>query len=107
MSLQLEFQYLQRNFPGVRTLVGPIELELRETFFPALIGGEGFDADFHKFLGHIRKSGSLVIPYPWSSEESAYNTSNVASGEMVGSLTGVTALNYVGYRAFVRGDSGG
>ena len=25
MSLQLEWQYLQRTFPGVGTLIGPIE----------------------------------------------------------------------------------
>ena len=40
MSLQLEWQYLQRTVPGVSTLMGPIEEALREKFFPALFGGE-------------------------------------------------------------------
>ena len=38
MSLQLEWQYLQRTVPGVGTLMGPIEEALREKFFPALFG---------------------------------------------------------------------
>ena len=41
------------------------------------------------------------------SAESAYNTSKAASGELVDSLLGGTALNYVGHRAYVRGESAG
>ena len=36
MSLQIEWQYLQITVPGVGTLMGPIEEDLREKFFPAL-----------------------------------------------------------------------
>ena len=39
MSLQLEWQYLQRTVPGVGTMMGPIEEALREKFFPLLFGG--------------------------------------------------------------------
>ena len=39
MSLQLEWQYLQRTVPGVGTLMGPIEEARREKCFPALFGG--------------------------------------------------------------------
>ena len=39
MSLQLEWNDLQRNFPGVGTLMGPIEEALIEKFFPALFRG--------------------------------------------------------------------
>ena len=39
MSLQLKWQYLQRNVPGVDTLIGPIEEALRKKFYPALFGG--------------------------------------------------------------------
>ena len=46
--MQLEWQYLQRNFPGVGTMMGPIEEALREKFFPALFGGEDITADFGK-----------------------------------------------------------
>ena len=52
MSLQLEWQYLQRTVPGVGTLMGPIEEALREKFFPTLFRGEEIDADFRKILGH-------------------------------------------------------
>ena len=41
MSLQLEWQYLQRNVPGVGTLMGPIEDALRENPPPLAIGGDG------------------------------------------------------------------
>ena len=41
MSLQLEWQYLQRTIPGVDTLMGPIEEAIREKYFPSLFGGGG------------------------------------------------------------------
>ena len=39
MSLQLEWKYLQRNVPGVVTIIGPIEEALREKFSPRYLGG--------------------------------------------------------------------
>ena len=42
MPLQLEWKYLQRTFPRVGTLVGPIEEALREKLFPSLFGGGGY-----------------------------------------------------------------
>ena len=55
MSLQSEWQYLQRTVPGVGTLMGPLEEALREKFFPSLFGGEEINADFWKILGHSVK----------------------------------------------------
>ena len=81
MSLKLEWQYLQRTFPGVVTLMGPIEEALREKSPPSLFGGEEIDADFRKILGHRVKHGGLGIPDPRLSADSAYNTSKVASRE--------------------------
>ena len=57
MSLQLEWQYLQRNVPRVGTLMGPIEEVLREKLFPALFRGEKINANFRKILGHSVKNG--------------------------------------------------
>ena len=102
MLLQLEWQYLQGTVPGVGNLVGPIEETLREKFFPSLFGGEEITADFRKILGHSVKHGGLGIPEPRLSAESAYNTSNAASRELVDSLLGGSVLNYVGHRAYVR-----
>ena len=45
MSLQLEWQYLQRTEPGVDTMMGHIEYTLREALFHALFGGEEVRAD--------------------------------------------------------------
>ena len=93
MLLQLEWQYLQSTIPGVGTLVGPIEEALREKFFPTLFGREDINADFRKILGHSVEHGGLGIPDPRFSEESAYNTSNASSGELVEHILGGTALN--------------
>ena len=86
MSLQSELQYLQRNVPGVGTLMGPIEEALREKCFPSLFRGEEIDADFRKILGHGVKHGGLGIPDPPLSAEYTYNTSKAASRELVDSL---------------------
>ena len=45
MSLQLKWQYLQSNVPGVGYLVGTIKGALREAFFPALFGGKEVSDD--------------------------------------------------------------
>ena len=60
---------------------------------------------FRKIRGHSLQRGSLGIPEPWSSVESVYNTYKAASGELLGSFLGGTALNYVGHRDCVCRDS--
>ena len=102
MSLQSEWQYLQRTVPGVGTLIGPIEDALREKIFPSLFEGEEITADFRKILGHSVKHGGLGILDPRLSVESAYNTYKADSRELVDSLLGGYVLNYVGHRACVR-----
>ena len=64
MSLQLEWQYLQRTSPVVGTLMGPIEEALKEKFSPALFGGENINVNFRQILGHSVKHGGLGIPDP-------------------------------------------
>ena len=102
MLLPSEWQYLQRNNPGVCTLMDHICEALREKFPPLLFGGEEIDTDFRKILGHSINYGGLCIPDPRQSAECAYNTSKAASRELVDSLLGGSALNYVGHRACVR-----
>ena len=41
LSIQLEWQYLQRNVLGVVTCTGPIKEALIATFLHALLGGGG------------------------------------------------------------------
>ena len=93
--------------PGVSTLMGLIEEALRDKFFPVLFGGEEINSDFRKILDHSIKHGSLCIPHPQMSEESAHNISKAASGKLVGSLLEGNALNYVVQRACVCGASTG
>ena len=107
MSLQLKCQYLQRTVTRVGTLMGLIVEALREKFFPALFGGEEINADFRKILYHTVKHGGLVILDPRLSVNSEYNTSKADSRELVDSLLGGTALNYIRHRACVCGTSEG
>ena len=79
--------------------MGSIEEALREKFFPVIFGGEEINANFWKILGHSIKHSGLGILNTWLSAESVYNTSKVDSRELVESLLGVYALNYVGHRA--------
>ena len=75
-------------------MVGPIYDSLRESFFPALFGGEEVRTDLREILGHSVKHGGLGIPDPRLSAEHAYNTSKASRKVLVGSLLGVTDLNY-------------
>ena len=93
MSLKLKWQYLQKNIPGVGTLMGPIEEALRDKFFPTLFGGKDINTKFQQILGHSVKHGGLGISDPRFSAESTYNTSKATSGELVESLLGGSALN--------------
>ena len=74
---------------------------------PCAIRGGGVDVDFQKIIGHIVKCVGLGITDPKPSAESAYNTSKASSGEVVDSLLGGTALNYVGHKACVHRASAG
>ena len=85
--------------------MGPIEEALREKFCPALLGGGEINSDFQKILGHSVKNGVLGIPDSWLSAESSYNTSKADSAELLDSLLGGSALNYVGHRECVRRSS--
>ena len=87
--------------------MGPIEEALREKFFSTLFGGEEIKDNFRQNLGHSVNHGGLVITDPRLSEESAYNTSKVESGELVDSLLGGSALNYGGHRECVLWESAG
>ena len=107
MPLQLEWHYLQKTVPEVGTVIGPIEEALREKNFPALFGGEEINSNFRKILVQSVKHGGLGIPDPWLSADIAYNTSKAASGELVDSLLGGSALNYVGHRSCVYGANAG
>ena len=64
MLLQLEWSYLQRNIPGVRSVMGLIEYAKREAFFPELFGGDEVSIELRKILGHYVKLSGLGIPDP-------------------------------------------
>ena len=98
MSLQIEWKNLQRNIPGVGSLMGAIVDALREAFFPVLFGGEEVRYDLREILGRSVKCGRLGIPDPRLLAERAYNTSNAACEVLEGSLVGGTDINYVTHK---------
>ena len=103
MSLQLEWKYLQRTIPGVGTLMGLIAEYLRNNPpIPRTIRGDEITANCRKILGHRVKHSGLGITETQFSAESGYNNSKETSGELVDSLLGGSAFNYVGHRACVR-----
>ena len=75
---------------------------LREIFFPALSGREDINANFRQVLDHSVKHGGLRIPDPELSVQSSYSTSKASIRELVDSLIGGSALNYIGHRVCVR-----
>ena len=83
-------------------MMGPIEVALREIFFPAIFREEEINTDFRKILGCSVMHVGLGMPEPRLSDESTYNTSKVDSEELVDSLLGGSTLNYIGHRACVR-----
>ena len=64
ISLQIEWQDMQRTVPGVGSLMGPIEDTLREEFFHALFLGEEISNDLREIVGHRMKHNGLGIPGP-------------------------------------------
>ena len=95
MSIQLEWQYLQRTVPGVGNMMGTIEDTLIEALFPELFGGEEVSADLREVLGYSVKRGGLGISDSRMLVEHVYNNSKADSEVRVGSLLGVNNLNYV------------
>ena len=77
-------------------------MALREKIFPAPFRGDDINTNFRKILGRSVRNGGLGIPDPQFSAKSAYNTSKAASRELIDSLLGRSALNYVDHRAIVR-----
>ena len=97
MLLNLKWQCLKRNVPGLGSLMVPI-CALREALFPALFGGEEVSADLIEIIGHSVKRRGLDIPDPGLSEEHAYNTSKASNEVLLGSLLGGNDLKYVAHK---------
>ena len=98
MLLHIMRKYPQRTFPGVSSMMGPIEDSLREAFYPAIFGEEEVSTDLREILGHSAKHVGLGITEPQLLSECAYNTSKSASEVLIGSLIGGTSLNYISHK---------
>ena len=74
MSLQQEWQYLQRVVPGSGASFQPIEDALRDVFIPALLQGAPAKTQRELTSPAVRHAG-LGIPDPTSTAEANYTTS--------------------------------
>ena len=91
MSLQSEWQYLQRTLPGVGTLMGPIEEVLIEKLFPSLCdGGSGECRRDSQGERDINSDGWSGGSEGDSSEEAEEDGGN--NGRQVGSRDTLTAI---------------
>ena len=75
--------------------MGPIEEAVREKLFPALFRGEEINSDFQKIIGHSVEHRGLGILNPRLSAERAYNIPKASRGELIDSLLGGSAINYI------------
>eukprot|EP00957_Ditylum_brightwellii_P010950 829266-Ditylum_brightwellii.AAC.1 len=93
MSLQAEWQYLQRMVPGVGAHMGLLEEALRTVFFPAFFG-EAIGDDLRSLLCHSVKRAGLGVPNPTEATERSYSTSVECCEVLVDSLLEGTPLSY-------------
>ena len=61
MSLYMECQYLKMTVPGVGSLMGSIDDDIRVDLLPELYEGEEVRSDPREILGHSVKCGGLVF----------------------------------------------
>ena len=98
MSLYMECQYLKMTVPGVGSLMGSIDDDIRVELLPELYEGEEVRSDLREILGHSVKCRGLGIQDPQMSAERVYNTSKSASEILLVSLLGSTDFNYVSHK---------
>eukprot|EP00957_Ditylum_brightwellii_P056004 4244159-Ditylum_brightwellii.AAC.1 len=101
MSLQAEWQYLQRTVPGVGAHMGPLEEALQKEFLPALFG-ESIGDDLRSLLCHSMKWAGLGVPNPTEAAERSHSTSVECCEVLVASLLEGQLLSYGHHKGCVR-----
>ena len=88
MSLQSEWQYLQRVVPGLADAFEPVETALREEFLPALFQVDATAAAANRALWALpTKHGGLGIPDPTTTGEALHRCSKAVTAVLTDALT--------------------
>ncbi len=96
MSLQAEWQYIQRVVPDTEKYMDSIEEALIKDFLPALLGGNApIDAEFWRFLGLSVKCAGIGILDPRRTAHHCFQTSVACCDVLVSSLLDGRELAYV------------
>jgi len=88
ISLQAEYQYVQRVVPGTAEFFAPVEAAIRTLFIPALLGIQAneVDADLRDILSHSVKNGGMAIRNPVGSAEHVHEASKAATSHLTESI---------------------
>ena len=100
-SLQVEWQYLCRCVPGVGQHLAPVEAAIRMLLIPALLQVKPGDVknELHTLQSHGFKTGGKNLRNPGTGADRLFQASEDASGVLMVSLLGGTALDSVTHRA--------
>eukprot|EP00957_Ditylum_brightwellii_P137029 10448366-Ditylum_brightwellii.AAC.1 len=104
MSLQHEWQYMQKTVPGVGVHMGPIEKALQEVFFLALFGElePGEAEEMRTLWGHSVKQLGLGIPDLTQLADHCHETSQSCCNVLVASLLEGQKIPYVEHKTCMR-----
>ncbi len=89
--LQNEWQYVQRVVSDTAPFFAPLELEIRTSFLPSLLGipSTKIDGKYRQLLTHGVKQGGLAIRNPVDTAPSVHSASLAATCHLTVSLIGV------------------
>ena len=85
ISLQNEWQYVQRVVSDTASFFAPLEQVIRNKFIPALIGiaASEVDGELRSLLSHSVKKSGLAIRNPVDTAEHVHETSKAATSYLV------------------------
>ena len=88
ISLQNEWQYVQRVVSDTASFFAPLEQVIRNKFIPALIGiaASEVDGELRSLLSHSVKKSGLAIRNPVDTAEHVHETSKAATSYLVRSM---------------------
>ena len=88
ISLQNEWQYVQRVVPDSAPFFSPLERAIRNNLLPPLLGVDrgDIDAEFRELLGQSVKGGGIGIRNPVDTAQFLFEMSNRAAEHLIDSL---------------------
>ena len=102
MSLQSEWQYLQRVVPGTGKYFGPVERAIRDVFLPNLFGETAISDELREATTLGVKCTGLGLPDPTTTAERCFEVSRKSCGVLTESLLDGDTLSWADHRKCTR-----